>query len=138
MLQADLVVLKGGEPIVVVEAKGRAVSGDFSTAVVRQLQQMAIATNAQWAILADPEHVTVYETSAFGNAVASLSTDKIRIAADGEVRQPQGEHTLLVAVESWLRRLPENTQVLRTYPELQKLARVLIGADRYSFEYSVA
>ena len=133
-MRADLVVRNGDETLVVVEAKAHPVDNDFRSAVMEQIRDYAVATRARWAILADPEAVQVYHVDDFERPVASFPTEELR---KGSLPTPMGEHTVLLAVENWLRRLSVNGDVVQAKPQLKPLAASLANADQYSLEYGL-
>jgi hypothetical protein len=136
-IRPDLIVSKDGKPLVVVEAKGRKVGKEFRGAVKRQLQEYARLTGAEWAILADPGHVYIYRADSFEHPTGSLGIREIRPRED-RLREPLGEHGVLLAVERWLHKISQpGTDLGRTKPELKDLADSLAGSDQYSFEYGL-
>src|SRR5262245_23828589 len=105
MSKPDLVVLKQGRPVAVVEAKARPVPPSFQQAVLHQLRNFAAHTGSRWSILVDPENVTIFRGTNVDRPWITLSTGELlrptTLSRSGVV----GERVLLEAVDRWLHAL---------------------------------
>lgn len=138
MSGADLVVLQNSRPLIVVEAKGRAISAPFKDAVMAQLRGYVEDTGSRWAVLADPEQVLIFDCSAdLEEPIARFPTSDALDSVGVPSGSPIGERVLLVAVEHWLRRtLPTNGHARD--PRLHEFVEALKRADEFATEYAVA
>ena len=129
MFEPDLLLIKDGRPLVVVEAKTRPISPDFESAVCQPLQAYSTEIGSRWALLIDPKAARIFHDN---KPVETLSTEEI-LGKPGKplASGPRviGEQTLLIAADQWLHELPHRDDVLRYHPKLQEFASELIGID---------
>ena len=123
MSRPDLVVLKQGRPVAVVEAKGRPVSRSFQQAVLHQLRKFATDTGSPWSILVDPESLAIFRGTDVDHPWITLSTgEELRpttLSRTGVV----GERVLLEAVDRWLHELPTRRDTLQRHPTLRDFVK---------------
>ena len=77
MPRPDLVFMKQGNPVAVVEAKGRPVPSSFEDAVRHQLRHYAAATSSPWSILVDPDRTTIFRSLELTRPWSSFSTREV-------------------------------------------------------------
>lgn len=132
MLVADLVALKQGRPLLLVEAKGRPVEGEFWEPVQEQMRELAKLSGSDWFVLADPDTIRIYEGADL-RKVAEIPTEDV-LAATG-ISRPEflGQRLLLVALDRWLPTI-SNADALG----LEKFAKAIREADEFVTEYRVA
>lgn len=121
MSRLDLVLLKQGRPVAVVEAKARPIPAAFEKATRQQLLRYATATNSHWAILVDPEEARIFCTYETSMPYATLPTREILGIANirsGVV----GERVLLEAVNRWL---ASPSDILIRHPQLRDFVKAV-------------
>lgn len=119
MSKPDLVFLKQGRPVAVVEAKGRPVPASFRDAVHRQLHSYVTATNSRWSILVDPDRTTIFRSQELNKPLSVLSTGEVLGTA--QIRSGViGERVLLQAINRWIHELARHREVLESHPELRE------------------
>lgn len=128
-VEADLLLMAGGRPVVVVETRALAAAPEWGAVRQCQLQALASATGSPWVLWIDPELVTLYRGVDTERAVVSIPTSVVleRVGLAGEV--VVGENVLGMAAERWLPALPHDAQLLEQYPELGPFAAALRRAD---------
>lgn len=125
MFRPDLVVLREGRPVAVIEAKGRPVQAPFQESVVRQLQDFSTSVNSPWLLLIDPVNTQIFRSVDITRPVTTLSTGEI-VQQEPPFRPSViGESTLLFAVDRWLHDLPQRRALFDRHPELKDLAKDL-------------
>jgi hypothetical protein len=118
MIKPDLVFLKQGKPVAVVEAKARPVPASFQDAVMQQLRRYVTATSSPWSILVDPQQTTIFRDYEMSRPWATLSTGEVLGIAN--IRSEiVGERVLLEAVNRWVHELPRHREILDRHPELR-------------------
>jgi hypothetical protein len=118
MIKPDLVLLRQGKPVAVVEAKARPVPAPFQDAVRRQLLRYATATGSPWSILVDPDQTMIFRKYEINRPWSILATSELLGITD--VRSETiGERVLLQAIARWVRELPDHREVLSLHPELR-------------------
>lgn len=121
MFSPDLVVLREGRPVAVVEAKGRPVQPPFQESVVRQLQAFSTSVNSPWLLLVDPEKTQIFRSIDITRPVVTLSTGEI-VRQETPVRPSViGERTVLFAVDRWL----HDPALVAQHAELREFAKDL-------------
>lgn len=124
MIKPDLVFLKQGKPIAVVEAKGRPVPPSFQNAVRQQLLSYVTATSSPWSILVDPEQTTIFRSYEVNRPWTTLSTGEVLQTA--AIRsEAVGERVLLEAVIRWVHGLSRHREILDRHPELREFVKDL-------------
>ena len=108
--EVDLLLLRDGEPIAVVEAKGIPIATEFRRAVLEQLRMYARETGSRWALLVDPVSTLVYRSERIGEPVAEIPTREVLQSAALDQTIPLGGRLLLLAVERWLSATPASPQ----------------------------
>lgn len=112
-------LLDRSRPLVVVEAKDRALRPQFREPLIQQLHSYSTECNSRWFLVVDPEKTSVYRT-ADRQPVASLSTGEIVNDEIGSQLGVVGEQTLLLAVDKWLHDRPSLRRFADRYPDLQE------------------
>ncbi len=125
MFRPDLVILKEGRPLVVVEAKARPIPRRFEDAVLRQLGTYATTCSTPWSILVDPEKTTIFRSEDMTRPWTVLSTGELLQATDFPQSSVVGERVLLRAVDRWVHGLPTRREILTRHPELTAFAKDL-------------
>ena len=115
----DLVFMRQGKPVAVVEAKGRPVPSSFADAVRHQLRHYATATSSPWSILVDPDRTTIFRSHELTRPWASFSTREVLRTANIPP-DAVGERVLLEAIDRWVHELPRHREILDRHPELQE------------------
>jgi hypothetical protein len=126
MFRPDLVVLRDGRPVLVAEAKGRAIEEPYHESVVRQLQAYSTSVNSPWALLADPQKTEIYRGIDFTRPVVTFSTGEI--LGDEVPRHSTviGERTLVYVLDRWLSEIPRRRErLVARHPELMDFANDL-------------
>ena len=118
MDKLDLVFLKQGKPVAVVEAKARPVPESFQDAVRQQLRRYVTATSSPWSILVDPNQMAIFRNYEMNKPWATLSTGEVLGTANIQSKIV-GERILLEAVSRWIRELPHHREILERHPELR-------------------
>lgn len=137
MTRVDLVLLRQGHPVVVVEAKAHPVPPDFREAVLEQLRLYAMRTNSEWLLAVDPHSALIYSRDSIGVPVAKITTSEIVESAGLPGVTDVGESVLVIAVDRWLRSLPTSAQVLKRYPELSEFVEALREVDESVREFAL-
>lgn len=119
MIKPDLVFLREGKPVAVVEAKARPIPESFQNAVRRQLLGYVTATNSLWSILVDPDNTTIFRSCELSRPWAVLSTGEVLRTANVRSKAV-GERVLLDAVSRWVHGLRRHREVLDLHPELRE------------------
>src|SRR5262245_15343614 len=105
MSKPDLVVLKQGRPVAVVEAKARPVPPSFQQASLNPLRNFSADTGSRLSNLVGSEDVTNFRGTNVDRALITLSTGELlrptTLSRSGVV----GERVLLEAVDRWLHAL---------------------------------
>jgi hypothetical protein len=122
VIKPDLVFLRQGQPIAVVEAKGRPVPASFQNAVRHQLHHYMTATNSPWSILVDPDHTTIFRRYEVNRPWSTLSTGELFGTANIRA-EVIGERVLLEAVNRWVHELPHHREILDRHPELRDFVK---------------
>ena len=122
VFRADMVVLRDGKPIAVIEAKRHPVRPPFQEPVVRELSEYSTSVNSPWMVLVDPEKTQFFRSGEMTRPIATLSTGEIVEQETPSRPDVIGERTLLFAVDRWLHGLPQRTQFVSRHPELRDFA----------------
>jgi hypothetical protein len=122
MMKPDLVILKQGKPIAIVEAKARPVSAPFREAVRDQLRAYATLTNSPWSILVDPDDTLIFRRLDIRQPWVALPTGELLDASNCPPPKVLGERTLLRAVDRWVHELPRHPDILARHPRLREFA----------------
>jgi Type I restriction enzyme R protein N terminus (HSDR_N) len=137
MEKADLVALREGKPLVVVEAKRRPVPPSFREAVLQQLKDYGEATQSRWLLLADPRSVDIYRNDELEGPKATLDTREILDSTELSSVSIIGESILLLAIERWMRALRQSSLFASRHPELTDFVRDVAVADDFVREFHV-
>ena len=135
---ADLVLLKEGRPIIVVEAKGRPIPPAFHDAVREQIRFYAQRTESRWSVLVDPASMRVYKGSAVDAPVVEMPTIELLKAVGIGSEYRVGEQLLLTAVDRWLRTLADPSSTGKHDPRLYELADDMQSVDEVTAEFAIA
>ncbi len=135
--RVDMVILKDGEAIVVVEAKGIPIPDEFRSAVLAQIQHYAQRTNSRWALLVDPETVRIFARDLVEQPVATIPSDQILRWAGVDRTDVIGESTLLLAIEWWLTDALRLSELPRHFPDLAAFAHDLSQSDQVLMDATV-
>lgn len=136
-IEPDLVLLKDGRPVVLVEAKGRALAPESLRTALSQLSSYASATHSEWAILIDPEVTRVFLAARIPETAVVIPTRRILAEADLGSVSTIGEAVLVLATQRWLETLSERSDSEPAdLPQAFLLA--IQGADEYASMFTRA
>ena len=137
-MRADLAFLRGEQPLVLVEAKGRPLPDRLANGMVSRLLNLAARTTARWLVISDPQAIRVYPITREGNPPGRVTTIPIAAVRETinltEAEGVWGDRALLFATELWLRLLASDKNAFPDQAELRLLAEDL-GATEPVFEY---
>lgn len=132
---ADLILRsERGDPIVVVEAKGRPIPQLFSEIRRLQIEMSVRDTRSTWSLLIDPVSARIEQHTGSTAERVQIPTAEILSAAGLSDTDVVGRQVLLLAAERWLRSLRTSSTFVRRYPGLIHLAQEIEHADRLSAE----
>lgn len=123
MTRPDLVIVKQGRPVAVVEAKGRPIPPSFQNAVRHQLRRYVDEAQSRWSILADPEHTRIFRDQELERPWTTLATAEVLAAANIRRGAVIGERVLVDAVDRWVRALSSDHEMLARHPELREFVQ---------------
>jgi len=126
--EPDRVFYVGSRPLVVVEAKDRALRPQFRESLIQQLHAYSTDCNSPWFLVVDSERTSVYRTAG-RRPVATLSTGEIVRDEIGSKLDVVGEQTLLLAVDKWLNDRRSLGRFADRYPELQEFVSDVSSAS---------
>jgi hypothetical protein len=131
----DLVLTQDGQPVVIVEAKRRAIPSPFESPVLHQLRAFAERTGAKWIILAEPETIRIYRSDQLQGTAIRVPTREVFESTLPQT-EPVGERTLLLALNHWLLALPRSGSLAK-HPDLSGLAEDLTHVDFSNWEFTI-
>ena len=135
--RADLLFLKDGRPIAVVEAKRLAIPEEYYQAVLEQVRDYARLTNSRWTLLADPVAVRVFLGEQVEQLVAVLPAEQVLAWAAIAKAEPVGDSTLLLAIEWWLTDQERLSELPEMFPQLADFAADLRECDQVLLDAAV-
>ncbi len=134
----DLLLRRGDEPIIVVEAKSLPVQGDFREPVRIQMRLLAEQTHSPWALLIDPERALLFRSPDTEHPLAEIPSKEIVAAGGLSGARAVGDIVLSLATERWLTRLSRLPEFLQRYPELRDLADALADDSTIEIDWADA
>ncbi|HZQ36574.1 MAG TPA: hypothetical protein VFD32_11615 [Dehalococcoidia bacterium] len=135
---SDLLLRRGDEPIIVVEAKSLPVQGDFREPVGIQMRLLAEQTHSPWALLIDPERAQLFRSPDMDHPVAEIPSREIVAAGGFGDAKAVGDSVLTGTAERWLRQLLQAMEFVHRYPALASLADALCPEEEIVSERSYA
>jgi hypothetical protein len=137
VVRPDLILLRQGHPVVVVEVKGRLIPPHLRPVVLEQLRYYSRTVTSDWSILIDPLSAQIYSSGSISEPLAVIPTSRILHATGLDHVTTVGSAVLALAARRWLQQLAEHSDrdddtIPRAFLE------ALHGVDEFIDEFAVA